>query len=478
MNPPDNQRTEQLDIDASTRWPVLLLFGSALSWLLVGGLLEIFASIQFNVPAFLSECAWFTHGRLSAAAESALVYGWGMNAGLAFALWLMARLSLSTLRSGGWIMVAAVFWNSALTLGLLGIFGGANTSFELLEMPRFVTLLLLGSYLLMAVWIITTFSIRNTENVFASQWYLLGAALWFPWMYFVARTMLFTAPVHGVVQPIVDAWYVNGLYGLWFTPLALAAAYYLIPKILGQPIYDYYIAPIAFWWFAITTAFAGGARLMGGPVPAWVSTIGSVANFLVLAAVIMIGVNLLGTLAGRVGAAQKSVTLRFILLSVAAFFVAALLNLLLAFRGFAQTAQFTFIPVVRDWTIFYACFSTAMFGAAYFLLPRVTGKAWRYSSLIRIHYGATALGTIGLVAGLGWAGWHQGQMLNDASVSFDAIVNTLAPWHAFHTGALILLAFGHLAFAINFVFIACPVNSRRTPAAVIQAPPAMEGAKA
>ncbi|HVU16386.1 MAG TPA: cbb3-type cytochrome c oxidase subunit I [Candidatus Didemnitutus sp.] len=478
MNASDNQRTEQLDIDASARWPVVAMFGSALGWLLLGGLLEILATIQLGSPSFLSGCSWFTHGRLAAAAESALVYGWGINAGLAFAVWLMARLSVSALRTGGWLISASFAWNSALTLGLLGIFGGANTSFSLLELPRFVTLMMLGSYLLMAVWVITTFSIRNTENVFASQWYLLGAALWFPWMFFVARTMLFTAPVHGVVQPIVDAWYVNGLYGLWFTPIALAAAYYFIPKILGHPIYDYYIAPIAFWWFAVTTAFAGGARLLGGPVPAWVSTLGSVANFLVLAAIVMIGVNLLGTLSGRIGAAQKSLTLRFVLLSVAGFFVAALLNLLLSFRGFAQTAQYTFLPLVRDWTIFYACFSTAMFGAAYFLLPRVTGKSWRYSGLITIHYGATLLGTIGLVVGLAYAGWHQGELLNNAAVSFGTIVDALAPWHVFHALGLILLAVGHLAFLINFVFIACPINSRHTPAAVIQAPPAMEGAKA
>jgi len=478
MNSTDNPRSEQLDIDASAKWPVLVLFGSALLWLLVGGALELVASIQLHTPAFLAGCEWFTHGRVAAAGQNALVYGWGMNAGFAFALWLMARLSATALRSGGWVLVAAAFWNFGLTLGLAGILNGASTSFELLEMPRFVTMLLLGSYLLIGVWIITTFSIRNTENVFASQWYLLGAAFWFPWLYFVARTMLFTAPVHGVVQPIVDAWYVSGLYGLWFVPLALAAAYYFLPKILGRPIYDYYIAPWGFWWFAVTTAFAGGSRLIGGPVPAWVATLGAVANFLVLAAVVMIGVNLLGTLAGRFGVAQKSLTLRFVLLSIGGFIVASAFNFLLSSRDFARTAQFTFIPALRDWILFYACFSTAMFGAAYFYLPRVTGKAWRSTALIKIHYGATALGIVALVGGLSWAGWQQGRLLNDAGVAFPAITDALSPWLAFRTVFLILLTVGHAAFLINFVWIACPINSRGTAAAIVQNPPAMEGAKA
>jgi cytochrome c oxidase cbb3-type subunit 1 len=474
MNPADNPRCEQLEIDASAKWPVLMLFGSALLWLLVGGAFELVASIQVHTPGFLAGFEWFTHGRVAAAGQNALVYGWGMNAGLAFALWLMARLSASALRSGGWLLVASGFWNFGVTLGLLGIFGGASTSFELLEMPHFVTLLLLGSYLLIGVWVVTTFSIRNTENVFASQWYLLGAAFWFPWLYSVAHTMLFTLPVRGVVQAIVNAWYVSGLYGLWFVPLALAAAYYFIPKILGRPVYDYYLAPIAFWWFAVTTAFGGGSRLIGGPVPAWVATLGAVANFLVLAAVVMIGVNLLGTLAGRFGAAQRSLTLRFVLLSLGSFLVASGLNFLLSSRDFAVTAQFTFIPALRDWVLFYGCFSTAMFGAAYFYLPRVTGKAWRSTALIKIHYGATALGLVGLVVGLLWAGWEQGRLLNNAQVQFVDITRMLAPWHAFHTGALLLLLAGHAAFFINFVWIACPINSRSTAAAVFHDPPAME----
>src|SRR5262245_38825192 len=105
-----------------------------------------------------------------------------MNAGFAFALWLMARLSAATLRSGGWLLVAAKFWNVGVFLGVAGIMTGASTSFDLLEMPRFVSLLLLGAYLLIGIWVVTTFSVRNTENVYVSQWYLLGAVFWFPWL--------------------------------------------------------------------------------------------------------------------------------------------------------------------------------------------------------------------------------------------------------------------------------------------------------
>ena len=474
MNPTDtSDRTEQMEIDASAKWPVLVFFGSALVWLLVGGAMQLAAAIQLHTPAFLAECEWFTHGRLAPAAQNALVYGWGMNAGFGFGLWLMARLSATTLRHGGWLFVAAKFWNIGVTLGVIGILGGYSTSFELLEMPRFVTLILLAGYALIGVWAVTTFSIRNTENVFASQWYIFGAAFWFPWLYAIAQVMLFKAPVRGALQPVVNAWYVHGLYGLWFVPLALAAAYYFLPKILGKPIAHYYLAPLAFWWLALTTGFAGGSRLIGAPVPVWISTLGAVANYLLVVPVVIIGLNLFGTLAGRYRTLNGSMTLRFILLSMVGFLLASAFNLAFSLRGFAQVALFTLLSGLRDWLILYACFSTAMFGAAYFILPRLTEKEWRSPALVKAHYLATALGILVLTLGLAYAGWEQGQRLNSFEVPFAQITDGLAGWLVLQSVVFGLLLVGHIAFLINFVWIACPINSQSTARAEFQNPPAL-----
>lgn len=473
MNSTADNRSEQIEIDASAKWPVLVFFGYAVGWLLVGGFMQLAAAMQLHLPGFLDGCEWVTHGRLAPAAQNALIYGWGMNAAFAFGLWLMARLSATTLRHGGWLFVAAKFWNTGVALGILGIMGGYSTSFELLEMPRFVSLLLLASYALIGVWAVTTFSIRNTENVYASQWYLFGAAFWFPWLYAIAQVMLFKAPVRGVLQPVVNAWYAHGLYNLWFVPVALAAAYYFLPKILGKPITNYYLAPLAFWWLAVTTAFAGGSRLIGAPVPVWIPTLGIVANMLVVVGVVIVALNLFGTLSGRHGDAKSSLTLRFILISIVSFVLAAIMNLALSMRGFAATVQFTLLDGLRDWLTFYACFSTAMFGAAYFMLPRLTGKEWRSTALVRLHFGATALGGLLMVAGMTYAGWHQGHLLNDAAVSFAGITNAMSFWFAFRTVVLGLLLLGHVAFLINFVWIACPINSQGTAAAKINPPPEM-----
>jgi cytochrome c oxidase cbb3-type subunit I len=479
-SPANNSRAEQVEIDATAKWPVLLLYSQAVAWLLIGGALEVVSSIQLHTPGFLGGCEWFTHGRVAAAASTVLVYGWGFNSAFAFALWLMARLSAAALRSGGWVMVACKFWNIALGLGMLGILLGGGTSYPLLELPRFVTLALLGAYALLGVWAVTTYSVRNTENVYASQWYIFAAVFFFPWLFLGAQTMLFCLPVRGVVQAVVNAWYVNGVYGLWFVPLALAALYYFIPKLTGRPVYNYYLAVIGFWWFVVCTAFAGGTRLIGGPVPAWISTLGIVANYMVVPAVVIVLVNLVGTLAAGAGALKRSVSLQFVALSVGAFVLLAALNLLLSFRGLAATLQFTLVPELRDWLAFYGVFSTAMFGAAYFILPRVTGLAWNSSALVRIHFICAAVGLAAIVVVLGAGGWIQGQLLNTATVPFGDIVKALTPWLVLRSVGLMLLLAGHVAFLINFAWmglavVACPKSAEP---AVFANPPAMTGPNA
>jgi len=85
---------------------------------------------------------------------------------------------------------------------------------------------------------------------------------------------------------------------------------------------------------------------------------------------------------------------------------------------------------------------------------------------------------VALTLGLCWAGWEQGRLLNDAGVPFADVTRALGPWLAFRSLGLVVLLAGHAAFAINFFWLACPINSRGTAPAEIRQPPAMEGVKA
>ena len=110
------------------------------------------------------------------------------------------------------------------------------------------------------------FRFRRGDPIYITQWYLLAAFLWFPWMYLAAQTMLFVVPVQGVLQAAVNWWYANNLLFLWFGSLALGTAYYMIPKVIGRPVYSYHLAAIGFWTYALLRQLDRNATARRRPV--------------------------------------------------------------------------------------------------------------------------------------------------------------------------------------------------------------------
>ncbi len=122
-------------------------------------------------------------------------------------------------------------------------------------------LVLFVAYILIISWAVLMFRFRHGEQIYITQWYLLGAFLWFPWVYAAAQLMLFVVPVQGVMQAAVSWWYANNLMFLWFGAIALGAAYYMIPKVIGRPVYSYHLATIGFWTYALFSAGQGCSDL-------------------------------------------------------------------------------------------------------------------------------------------------------------------------------------------------------------------------
>ena len=89
-----------------------------------------------------------------------------------------------------------------------------------------------------------------------------------------------------------------------------------------------------------------------------------------------------------------------------------------------------------------------MFGAFYYVMPRMLDSEWHSARLIKVHFWASAVGMSIYWIGLTWGGWIQGQMMNDPNIPFLAIVKTTLPYLHSRTAAGILMSIGHIAFAI------------------------------
>ncbi|MEM9445194.1 MAG: cbb3-type cytochrome c oxidase subunit I [Verrucomicrobiota bacterium] len=445
-------------IDKSCRTPVLLFMGSAIFWLLAGTTFGLLASFKLHDPQFFNgmfgvDFGFLNFGRVRPAHLNAVAYGWASAAALGVAIWLMARLCHTPLRLGGLVCAAGVFWNIGMVVGIVSILAGYSTSIEWLEFPAYATLFLFISYALVAIWAVDMFLRRKPGHVYVSQWYIIAALFWFPWLYGTANIAFLITPVAGSAQGIINWWYGHNALGLWFTPIGLAAAYYFIPKVIGRPVHSYYLSAVGFWALALFYSWNGGHHLIGGPLPAWVITASIVASVMMVIPVVVTAVNHHMTVKGNFHILSFSPTLRFIVFGAMSYTIASLQGSSMAIRSLNEITHFTDYTIGHAHLGLYAFFTMIMFGSFYYIVPRLVDCEWRSAALIKIHFWCCAYGIIFMVGTLTIGGLVQGFLLADANVIFERVVDQALPYRIGRSLSGLALAVGHIAFAIHFVLM-------------------------
>lgn len=467
-SPDASIRAELSEIDASLRTSSLFFITSAIFWLIAGTVLALIAAIKLHEPNFAASSELTTFGRMRSAHLNAMALGFGNNMIFAVCTWIMARLCRSPIRHGGLLLIAGSFWNIGLTLGIAGIIKGDITSVEWLEIPQYATPLLAISYILIGVWGIMAFRFRKGEHVYVSQWYFLGALFWFPWLYIVAQAMIIWAPAQGVVQSVTNWWFAHNVLGLWLTPMALGTAYYLIPKVLGRPIYSYYLSVLGFWSLALFYNWAGVHHLIGGPIPVWLISAGVVASVMMVIPVIVVAINHHMTVVGLHRQGWRSPTMRFVVFGAVNYTLVSLIGSTMALRNVNLITHFTHFTVGHAHHGAYAFFAMIMFGGVYYMMPRMLNREWPSAFLIRTHFWMCAIGILLMVFALQIGGWLQGLQMNDAEnyPDFIEIVKNTRPYMIIRSVSGVMLLVGHIAFAINFfwmLFAAGAVRAKQGP---------------
>ena len=423
LNATSEDILERAEIDKSVRFPVMLFFTSAAVWLFVATALGFLSSLKLAVPTMFQDMPIFGYGRLFPAHMNALVYGWAMQAGMGVILWIMVRLTrvgLGRLQSTC-VIVAGHVWNFAVGLGTFGIIFGAGRSLPWLDFPAWLWPLLGASYLLITIWVIPMYRVRRAGGVYVSELFIIGAAVWFPWIFITANIFIGNGAAP-VMAAGTNAWFISNLIYFWFAPVSLAVAYYIVPKIAGRPIYSYPLAKMAFWALAILAGWTGFQRFMGGPFPAWMPAISGAASVFILIAVIATATNLLMTLRGRSRLWEFSPSLRFTMFGMFLLAMYGVLAGLNAYFPVGKYLQFSHFLVGLDTLAVYGFFSMTIFGAMYFIVPRITGCEWVSGGMIRWHFWLSAYGILTVVLVMLVGGIAQGGNMADYATRFGLSV--------------------------------------------------------
>jgi len=235
--------------------------------------------------------------------------------------------------------------------------------------------------------------------------------------------------------------------GLWFTMLSLGIAYYAIPRILGRPIYSYALGVLGFWTNIVFYTLIGAHHFIFSPVPWWLQTTAILFSVGMMVPVWAGGGNLLLTFRGASAVLQRSYAAPFLLSGIVAYVLVSTQGTLEAFRTTNIYWHFTNVTVGHSHLAMYGFVAFVIWGAAYGLVPRLTGSEPN-PILVGIHFWLALVGYVIYVVSITIAGVLQG-FAWVAGEAFIRSVEAAEPMWLWRTAGGVLMVASHLVFAVN-----------------------------
>ena len=436
-------------IDNSCRLPLFALFGGAAVWLVLSSIFGLVASLKFHAPAMFANCASLSYGRAYPAWSNLLVYGFCIPAGLGVGLWLLARLGRVELAKPWLIAVGAKLWHFGVLVGLIGILTGQSTGFEWLEMPRYAAVILFLAFLLITIWAFVTHSQRVEASLYPSQWFIIAALFWFPWIFSTATLLLQFFPVRGVVQASVAWWFSGNLLNVWLTLAGLAATFYTLPKLTERPLHSHYLALFTFWTLILFGTWTGIP--MHASLPAWMPTFSGVASVMMLVPALAVATIVVLTVRGAKNPSGGG-PLCYTKFGAGSLVLASVLLGVSACPKISCITDYTWFGYGQTLLRLYGFFAMTMFGAVYYILPRVSGiEICR--NRIRANFWLVMPGTLLFALPLVVGGVLQGLKLADANVPFLDTAKAVMMAFRISTLGETLIAAGNLLFLVNVLLV-------------------------
>ncbi|MEN9438233.1 MAG: hypothetical protein RIR09_2888 [Pseudomonadota bacterium] len=463
---PDELR-HRIEADHSSAFPVFMFVAFACFWLVLGSVAGLTASLKLHMPDFLVSEAWQTFGRVRTVHLTAVLYGWITNAALGVIIWLLPRLLRTQLVGAMWVMLGGALINTGIASAIGAIGSGWTDGMEYLEIPWQIGIFIVAGFICIIIPVLYTLVNRKVESLYVSVWYMVAALLWIALLFIIGKL----PGVHtGVQQATTNWWYGHNVLGLWFTPISVGAIYYFLPKIIGRPVRSYNLSILGFWTLAFFYGQVGGHHLIGGPIPGWLTTLSIVQSMMMIIPVAAFTINMAGTMWGRMHLARQSPTLRFMMFGGFMYMLSSVQGSLEALRSVNQVAHFTHFTVAHAHLGAYAFVTMVLFGAIYFMMPRVLNWEWPYPRLITLQFWLAVVGISIYFVGLSIGGWLQGLAMLDASRPFMESVTLTIPYLQWRSVGGSLMVLSHLIFVGHFLAMALRFGPTRTGAALFTRP--------
>jgi cytochrome c oxidase cbb3-type subunit I/II len=366
-------------------------------------------AVKFFFPDFIGAQEWLTFGRIRPVHTNGVLFGFVSSGLLGAMFWITPRLCARPLRFAGLAQMAAFLWNAAIIGGLIWIMAGGSQGREYAELPFGIDVAVMITLILMAVVIYATILARKEKKLYVTLWYYLGTMLWFPIVYFIGNVMWHpsTGALNGTVDAIFNWYYGHNVLGLWFTTLGIPAWYYFIPKMINRPLYSHLLSLIAFFSIAFFYTGVGGHHLLQSPIPEWLKTIAVVMTVLMMVPVLAFFTNIGLTMRGSWHKLVGNPPLQFIFAGFVMYFLGSAQGTLQGLRGTNAFLHFSQWPVAHAHITLLGGFGFLAVGAAFWIIPRITGFKIYSQGLMRFTWWLAFTGFLSFFAAMTVVGLQQ-----------------------------------------------------------------------
>lgn len=418
------ENKSDIEYSAAKVWLV-----SGACWMVVGTLAGLGSAIHLVAPDFFANISWLEFGRIRAFHVNTVLFGFVVAMLVGCGLYILPRVLNTKLYSEFMGNLAAFFYSIGVLLGGIALLAGMSQGREYADYIFPADVLIVIAFALLSVNMVMTVIRRQEPLLYVSAWYIVGAVIWTSFIYVIGNVMWHpsTGSEAGIVDAIFLWFYGHNIFGLLVTPLAVAVAYYMFPRIAKAPLYSQTLGIIGFWSLLAFYTHIGGHHLLQAPIPTWLKTVSIIDSFAMMVPVATVLINQWYTARGRFNSFLIDPAAKLMLVGTIWYAIVCIQGPVQSLASVQRVTHF------NNWVVGHAHIAVLGFtgfialGGMYYLLPYISGRRIYSQKLINIQYWLLLIGLVGFFIVLTSAGLIQGQSwLNGETVY--RVIPTMKPY--------------------------------------------------
>ncbi len=387
---------------------------SSAVWMFVGAFTGLIAGISLVAPDLYQQYfPWLSFGRLRPMHVNTLIFGFVTASLIGSAFYYVPKVLKTTLWNEPLANLSMWLYNGVVLAGYITLALGMTQGREMTDYIWIIDIFVVADFIIFVTIVFKTIAQRQENLLYVSVWYFAAAVILTTFVYAFGNVIWdpSTGSLTGMSDAILLWFYGHNIVGLLLTPMSLAAAYYVIPRVTKSPIYSHTMSLLGFWILIIVYTHTGTHHLLQAPAPYWLKVLAIVDSISLLIPVFIVLTNLWLPFKNKWGEIHKDIGGKFIFAGTIYYALTCIQGPLQSLPSVQRLTHFTHWVVAHSHLAILGFVGSIAIGAMYHILPSMTGKKLYSEKLADFTYwlllfglGSMFLGLTagGLVQGGGW----------------------------------------------------------------------------